>query len=379
MVSVKLVVTGGGTGGHIYPALAIADGLRQRWPETEIRYIGAKGGMESRIVPDSGYPFWGISAEGWQGRKIKTLAHALKIDSEGRKEARALLDAFKPDAMIGTGGFVCLPVGLAAAQKHIPIYLHDSNALPGLTNRLISVWAKWIMTSFDDAEKHFPSFCRKKVRVTGLPVRASIAIADKEEAQAFFQLAPGKKTILVMGGSQGAARINRAMLHVMRKLYQRPDVQILFATGQRDYPQIAESLKAAGVEWEIDAGENSNIRMLPYIDRMDLAYAVSHLFVGRAGASTLSEITLCGLPAILIPLPHAAENHQAHNAASLSDKGGAMVVEDQKLTGPVLLAALEDILADEGKRREMAKCSYSASFGRALDDILDILAEVMPE
>ena len=373
----RIVVSGGGTGGHIYPALAIADGIRRRWPNTDVRYIGAKGGMESRIVPQAGYPFWGVSAEGWQGRKINKLANALKADFAGRREAWELLSAFNPEAVVGTGGFVCLPVGLAAAQKKIPLYLHEQNAMPGLTNRLISVWAKRIMVSFEEAAGRFPPLSGKKIEVTGLPVREAITNADADEAYGFFQLDPAKKTILATGGSQGAERINRAMLHVVKELYQNKGIQVIFATGQRDHQHVTEALDADGIPWEIDAGEKSNIRVLTYIDRMDLAYAAADVFVGRSGASTMAEITLCKLPAILIPYPHASENHQEHNATSLADRGGAIVLDDKGLTGAGLLTTLLELLTDDHRRQAMAQCSNQASYNRALDDILDILAEVM--
>lgn len=372
----RLVLSGGGTGGHIYPALAIGDGIKRRWPGTEIFYIGAKGGMESRIVPEAGYPFRGVSAEGWQGRKIGNLANALKADHRGRREAASLLMALKPEAVIGTGGFVCLPVALAAIQKHIPVYIHEPNAFPGMTNRLISNWAKRIMISFEDAAAFFPAPARRKIAVTGLPIRESIIGADRDEAYSFYQLSGSRKTILATGGSQGAARINRAMLHVIKELYGSRDTQILFATGRRDYQQMEAELDKEGISWK-GAAEGSNIRMLPYIDRMDLAYAAADVFVGRAGASTLAEITLCRLPAILIPLPGAAENHQAYNAASLADRGGAVMLEDGKLIGPLLLKTLRELIDDDDRRLAMSACCYQAAFGRALDDILDVLAEIM--
>ncbi len=378
----RLILTGGGTGGHIYPALAIADGIRRRWPQTEILYVGASRGMESRVVPAAGYSFQGITAEGWQGRKISTLSNALKASYRGRQEALELLDRFKPRAVIGTGGYVCLPMAAAAAQKKIPVYIHEQNAFPGIANRLISLWAKKIMVSFGEAAGRFPPNVRKRVTVTGLPVRASITNAKKEEALAFFHLKEGKKTILAIGGSQGAQSINRAMLHVIKNLYHRQDVQVLLATGPRDYEQMAEELKKADIAWSYEEGERgreSNIRMLPYIDRMDLAYGAAQIFVGRAGASTLAEITLCRLPALLIPYPYASENHQAHNAASLAGKGAAVVLEDQKLKGPLLLRSLEEIIGDENKRLAMAKASGEAARSQALDDILNIVKELMEE
>ena len=376
---VRLVITGGGTGGHIYPALAIADGIMGRWPGTEIFYIGAKAAMESNIVPQAGYPFRGITAEGWQGRKLLNLAHALNASHKGMREALAILSGLQPEAVIGTGGFVCLPVALAAAQKRIPIYIHEQNALPGMTNRFIASMAKGIRVSFEEAAARFPRLFRHKVSATGLPVRASIAAAQRKEALDFFRLKEGQVTILTTGGSQGALRINQAMLHVIKAWHNKKGVQIIFNTGRRDYPQMAEVLAAAGIAWEGGQDEESfsNVRMLPYIDRMDMAYAAADVFVGRAGASTMAEISLCGLPALLIPLPHAAENHQAYNAASLVNKGGAVLIEDRKLTGLSLLEALEDLASDEQKRRFMAERSRGASYGRALDNILDVLAEAM--
>ncbi|MCL1805026.1 MAG: undecaprenyldiphospho-muramoylpentapeptide beta-N-acetylglucosaminyltransferase [Clostridiales bacterium] len=372
----RLILTGGGTGGHIYPALAIGDGIKRRWPGTEIFYIGTKGGMESRIVPEAGYPFRGITAEGWQGRKIRSLASALRADHRGRREAANLLGALKPQAVIGTGGYVCLPVALAAIQKHIPVFIHEPNAFPGLTNRIISAWAKGIMVSFEEAAGYFPPHARKRVEVTGLPVRESIADADREEAYRFYGLGKGRVTILAAGGSQGAARINQAMLHVIRELNGSAGVQILFATGRRDYEQIKAELEEGGISPDRSEG-GGNIRVLPYIDRMDLAYAAADVFIGRAGASTLAEITLCGLPAILIPLPGAAENHQAHNAASLADRGGAMALEDRALTGPLLLKAVRELIDDGERRQAMSACSSQAAFKRALEDILDVLADTI--
>jgi len=373
----RIVLTGGGTGGHIYPALAIASGVKRRWPDTEILYIGAKGGMESHVVAETAFHFRGITAAGWQGRKILSLANAVKASIKGRMEAIKLLSAFAPRAVIGTGGFVCLPVAMAAAKKRIPVYIHEQNAYPGLANRLISSWAKQVMISFEEAADRLPLYAKKKAKLTGLPVRETIAGASASEAYSFYQLREGWKTILVAGGSQGAERINRAMLHVIKSLYGQEGVQIIFATGQRDYPQMKEALESAGIGWETSSEAGGNVRMLPYIDRMDLAYAAADVFVGRAGATTLAEITLCRLPAILIPYPFHSDNQQLHNAASIGDKGGAVVIEDKQLTGPVLLNMLRELLDDDNRRMAMAECSYRASHSYALENILDVLAEIM--
>jgi len=373
----RVVITGGGTGGHIYPALAIAQGLKQGWPGTEILFIGAKGSMESRIAPEAGFHFHGISAAGWQGRKPLTLVKALAIDYKGFREASVMLKSFKPKCVIGTGGYVSLPVGLAASVKGIPVYIHEQNALPGLTNKLIALKAKRIMLSFEEAAGRFPLSCGKKTVLTGLPVRESIINASADEAYDFFNLDRSRKTIAVMGGSQGAAAINRAMLHIIKTLYQSEECQIIIAAGIRDYRMMTHELTDAGIKWDPGAGRESNIRMYPYMDRMDLAYAIADIFIGRSGASTMAEITLRGLPAILIPLPHSAENHQFFNAESLVNRGGAVIIEDKKLSGPVLLDALRELLADGERLSAMSASSYRASHSGALEKIMDVLKEVM--
>ena len=272
---------------------------------------------------------------------------------------------------------MALPVGLAAARRKIPIYIHEQNAFPGMTNRILSTRARRIMLSFQEAAKRFPPFVRKNTVLTGLPVRKAIAEADIEEARQYFRFSASKKTILVAGGSQGAARINMAMLHVIKVLYKSSDLQVILACGQRDYPMMMQELDAADIPCTIEAGDRSNIRVLPYLDRMDLAYALAHVYIGRAGASFLAEITMNKLPAILIPLPHAAENHQAYNAASLANKGGAIVIDDQRLTGQILLEEIQGLMSDEGQRIIMGECMYREAKINALDDILDVVAEIM--
>ena len=369
------MITGGGTGGHIFPALAIADGIMGRWPSTVIRYIGARGSMESRLVPEAGYLFSGITAKGWQGRKFSTLTAAIASDIKGKKEAAEILSSFEPVAIIGTGGFASLPVVMAGVQQGISIYLHEQNALPGLTNRLAALWADQILLTFDEAKGRFPYISRKKTVMTGLPVRESIASADPAKAYEFFGLNEKKKTILATGGSQGAAGINRAMLHVIKSLYGSEGVQIILATGRRDYDHMVSELATQGIVSGGNSPDDGGLRIYPFIDRMDLAYSVADIFVGRSGASTLAEITLSRLPAVLVPYPHASENHQSHNAESLVDKGGAVLIEEKRLNGSVLLSVLQDLLADDDRRLAMAECSYRAAHGSALDDILAVLGE----
>lgn len=365
----RIIVSGGGTGGHIYPAIAIAKGIEAASPDARVLYVGTGEGMESRIVPERGVAFRPIHARGWQGRKVSSLVKALKTNSQGQKEAGAIIDEFKPDAVVGTGGYVCLPVAQAAKKAGVAVYLHEQNAYPGLANRLISLWAQGLMLTFEEARPLFPKSAQKKAVCTGLPVRPEILAAKRPEAVRELGLQPDIPTLLAVGGSQGARSINFAMIHVAKELYGRAGVQILMATGRRDYERVVKGLEDAAIPVK---GEK-NIHLYPYLDRMELALAAADLYVGRAGATTLAELTVRGLPAVLIPYPFASADHQTYNAKSLADRGAAVLLEDKGLTGPKLLAATEKLLADGSRLKQMAERSLECGKPRALDEIVRVL------
>ncbi|MDR1194315.1 MAG: undecaprenyldiphospho-muramoylpentapeptide beta-N-acetylglucosaminyltransferase [Peptococcaceae bacterium] len=369
----RLILAGGGTGGHIYPALAIGTGILSRWPASELLYVGGSRGLESRLAPASGFEFAGIPAAGWQGRTPANLARALAITWQGRAEAGEILRRFRPEAVICTGGYACLPTAAAAWQARIPVYLHEQNAFPGLASRLIARWAASLLLTFPEAAAYFPRRARQRITVTGLPVRPEIGRASREAALAFFGWDPTGLTILAAGGSQGAKSLNQAMLDVIKQFYRQKETRILLAAGSRDYEWLTNTLGEAGITW----GGQENIRVEPYIDRMDLAYAAGDIFVGRSGASTLAEIASCGLPGILIPYPYAAGDHQTRNAQSLADKEAAILLPETGLTGPALTRTLAGLLSDGEKRRRMAANSAAAAKPQALADILAILAPVM--
>lgn len=368
----RVIVTGGGTGGHIYPAIAIAQGIMAKWPDSEVLYVGTAGGMESRIAPAAGIAFAAVTARGWQGRTPGQLVKALAAIRKGETEARKIVEAFSPQAVIGTGGYVCLPVAAAAILKKVPVYLHEQNAYPGLSNRLISIWAQRVMTTFEEAAAHFPPSVRKKILLTGLPVRQEIAAAGRQEACARLGLDPGKLTILAVGGSTGARSMNLAMLTVIRHFCKDPAVQILHACGQRDYEMMQQRLEEAGVLY---SGEN-NILLRPYIDEMQYALGAADLCIGRAGAAFLAEMTLCGIPGILVPYPYASGDHQTYNARSLEQKQAAVVIEDKKLSGEMLLQRIQEILFNESRRAEMRNNSRKAARPEALNAILQVLSQI---
>jgi UDP-N-acetylglucosamine--N-acetylmuramyl-(pentapeptide) pyrophosphoryl-undecaprenol N-acetylglucosamine transferase len=300
------------------------------------------------------------------------LPKALAAIWSGHKQASKIIKDFQPQIVIGTGGYVCLPLAAAAVKSGVPVCLHEQNAFPGLANRLISIWAKAVMLTFAEADKHFPGSAQSKLVLTGLPVRQEIKSVNREAACARLGLDPSKLTVLVVGGSRGAQSINLAMLHVIKALANQEQVQIIHACGQSNYAKMQALLNDAGISPE----KNGNIILKPYIDEMEYALNAADLCVGRAGAAFLAEITVCGIPAILIPYPYAAADHQNYNAKSLEQHGAAVVIQDKDLTGPVLLKNIEAIINDSSKRNQMTEASLAAGRPNALSTILEVVQKV---
>lgn len=334
----KVIVTGGGTGGHIYPALAIAQGLKNVVPDIEILYIGTQAGLEAQIVPPTGTAFKTIKVSGFERRfSLRNLKTGAML---GRSffEANGIVKAFKPDIVVGTGGYVCGPVVLAACLRKIPTLIHEQNAFPGITNRILSRFVDRVCITFPEARGHF--FKKADIIETGLPIRPGILNVDRREAYDFFGLSPRKKTILVAGGSRGARRINEAVLSLIDWVHYDASMQLLVVTGRGNEDQFAQYISNPG-----SAGSGSKrVRIIPYLERMDYGLAVANLVVSRAGASFLAEITAVGVPAILIPYQFASANHQEHNARSLENKGAARVLLDNEINGEKLVAAVKDVM-----------------------------------
>ncbi|MBO8136625.1 MAG: undecaprenyldiphospho-muramoylpentapeptide beta-N-acetylglucosaminyltransferase [Desulfotomaculum sp.] len=367
----RAIITGGGTGGHIYPALAVAEGIRKRYSNAELLYVGTNRGLESDIVPKAGYPFAVIDAAGFE-RKI-TLKNVKVLWQAGRgmRQAVKLIRRFKPDIVIGTGGYVCGPVVMAAAIQGIPTLIHEQNALPGITNRILSRFAAAVAVTFEDSIKYFPS--KTRVKLTGLPVRPEIFSCNKEKAYNDFKFDNQKPVVLVFGGSRGARSINMAMVKVVKELQGSDRIQILHATGKVGYQEYLDALRKEGISL-VNTG---NITIVPYLYNMQDALAVADLVVCRAGAATLAELTALGLPSILIPYPYAAENHQEYNARALSDRGAAIMIKDSELTGDLLLKKINYLLSSSKKLKEMAQESMRLGRPQALDDILDLIHETV--
>jgi UDP-N-acetylglucosamine--N-acetylmuramyl-(pentapeptide) pyrophosphoryl-undecaprenol N-acetylglucosamine transferase len=368
--TVKVIIAGGGTGGHIYPGITIAKTLQRRIPKAEVVFVGTKRGLEVDVVPKEGFELLLIDVAGFRRKvsldTITTFCRAFK----GIFQARAILRRFRPDAVVGTGGYVSGPVVLAAWLLGIPTLIHEQNALPGYTTRILSRIANVVAITYPESAKYFPK--NAETRLTGNPVRRSIFEAKRDEGLAAFGLDPRHLTVLVFGGSQGARAINRVMVEILPDLMSSKDIQVIYQTGKLDYDRVTEELEAGCAQ----ALGTHRLTVKDYIYRMDHAMACSDLVVGRAGAISIAEITGRGLPSILIPLPSSAEGHQEKNAKALEAAGAALVIREKDLSPKSLLDAISQIIDDGKLRGDMAKQSQRLGRPGASDDLVDIVVSL---
>jgi len=366
--TMRVIVTGGGTGGHIYPALAIAKGLLAEDASTQILYVGTRKGMEARLVPDSGLQFVGISGQGLPRKIGIGTLKAAGVSLRALWETKRILQQFNPDLVIGTGGYVAGPVVLTAALFGIPTLLHEQNALPGITNRILALVVRKVMVTFPESVDYFGT--KKKVLKVGLPVRTEIGQISRAEGSAYFDLRPENKTILVTGGSRGALTINQAMLTVLKHLADWPEIQLIWATGQQTYEQISKKIKEEITDWE-----RPQWRITEYLEAVPQALACADLYVGRAGAASLAEVALSGKAAILIPYPYAAGNHQEHNARAFVQAGAAKMILDTDLDGEKLWQMIKELITADSVRAGMAVAAGNLAQPEALKKIVDLCRE----
>ncbi len=341
----RVVISGGGTGGHIYPAIAIAKELLQLEPEAKIVFIGGRGRRESTIVPGFGFDFVPVLVESFpRSLSSRWFKVAFKVPM-GLVKSIAVMKSFSPHIVIGTGGYVCGPVLLGALLLRIPVLIQEQNALPGVTNRILGRWADEIHVPFDVAARFFPP---GRTKITSNPVRPEIVAASGSCGK--LGLTEDKLTISFLGGSQGASSINAAAVGALKHLVRfAPDIQIIHQTGSSDFPVIRKAYDELPFVSSIQ----------PYFDKMEDVYAATHLVVCRAGAMTLAEVTTCGLPAVLIPYPFAAGGHQTFNARVLEKNGAAVMIRDEELTGERLADVLVSLIQDRQKLSFMAEKSHS--------------------
>lgn len=364
----RFVVTGGGTGGHIYPALAVAAGLADAVPGAEVLYIGTATGLEADIVPRAGVPFAAVRAAGLMGKSpVARLKGGLAL-LRGTFQALALLRRFRPAAVLGTGGYVSAPVVVAARLLGIPVALQEQNALPGAANRLLARFAKLVLLPFPEARRHFGN--HPSVRVTGNPVRREVMEAERGPARAALGVPDDATVLFVFGGSRGAATIHAAVREALARLLARPDVIVQYVTGDAYYAEVSAGLEQQGL-----AG-HPRLRVVPYAHDVADWLAASDVAVVRAGAMTVAELAVRGLPAVIVPSPNVANDHQVYNARILSDAGAAVMVLDRDLNGDSLLGALGPLLDDPARRAAMAAAARSVARPDALKHIVRGVLEI---
>lgn len=369
--ALRIVVAGGGTGGHIYPALAIARGVQERHPDTEILYVGNNQGMEADIVPKEGLPFKGLPGAGLERKLSIRNLQVLFVTGQGFYRAIRTVKSWKPDVVIGTGGYVCGPVVLAAALSRIPTLIHEQNALPGVTNRILARFVDRVAVTFKESIKYFPR--TQKVILTGLPVRTEILRATRSEGLQKLGFKEDRFLLLSFGGSRGARTINKAMVDVIKHFGQDPRLNILHVTGSAGHEDFLGDCSANG----IDLAKFGNVTIVSYLYNMQDALAAAGLVISRAGAATCAEITALGIPSILIPYPYAAENHQEHNARALEKEGAALMLVDRKLNGDLLCSKIAGLLENRKKLAFMAEASRKMGKTRALEDIIDCIDKLV--
>ena len=352
----RIVFAGGGTGGHILPALAVADVLRSRTAGLEAIFIGSRSGLEARLVPPAGYPIRFISARGVRGKGIAARAGNLAGMGVGFVQSLGILSRFAPDLVFGSGGYASAAAVLAASFLRRTIVIQEQNSIPGMTNRLLARSAARIYLGFEKARSFFGN--RPGVLVTGNPLRGEISARRDPGARAAFGLRRDGPVLLVFGGSQGARTLNRAAVDY---LLGRRGVQAIVQTGDRDHAWVRERL----------AGEGERCFIAPYLGNMHEAYRAADAALSRAGALSCSELAAAQLPAVLVPYPHASDDHQYHNALALADAGGAVIIRDSELGGDSLAAALDRMFDAPSRLVEMGRSLAAVARTDAADRIAD--------
>lgn len=343
--ALRVIISGGGTGGHIFPAVSIANAIKELRPDAQILFVGAEGRMEMQRVPDAGYQIIGLPVAGFDRKHLwKNVAVLLKL-VRSQWKARNIIRQFRPQVAVGVGGYASGPTLKMAGMMGVPTLIQEQNSYAGVTNKLLAQKARRICVAYDGMEKFFPA---NKIIMTGNPVRQNLLAEKPEREQAIrsFGLNPEKKTILILGGSLGARTINNTLIAGLQLIRRTTDVQFIWQTGKIYHQQVTEAVKAAG--------EILNLFVTDFIKDMAAAYAAADLVISRAGAGSISEFCLLNKPVILIPSPNVAEDHQTKNALALVNKQAAIYVKDAEAENKLLPVALETI-ANAEKLSELSE------------------------
>ncbi|HHX87839.1 MAG TPA: undecaprenyldiphospho-muramoylpentapeptide beta-N-acetylglucosaminyltransferase, partial [Firmicutes bacterium] len=358
----RLLVSGGGTGGHIYPALALARHVLACEPESEVLFIGTADGLESKIIPAEGFFLETISARGYP-RRLTKLVPVIKESISGTFQVRKIIKDFKPQVVVGTGGYVSAPVVLAAAINRVPAVIHEQNAIPGMANRYLAPLASRICLSFESSRIYFRS--SKKTVVTGNPRSSEAASYSKAQGRKRFNLHPDHPVVVAFGGSRGALKLNRVITEYLSSGWWLPNVQLIYVAGEIYYRQVKEQLSVLP----------PNISLFPYLQEMPAALAAADLVITRSGATTLAEITALGIPAILVPSPNVVDNHQHYNARVMADCGAAILIEERELTAYRLRKELSSLLSNADLLNKMGQASRNLGIVDSADRVYRCLQQ----
>ncbi|HPE83077.1 MAG TPA: undecaprenyldiphospho-muramoylpentapeptide beta-N-acetylglucosaminyltransferase [Aequorivita sp.] len=360
-MKLKFIISGGGTGGHIYPAIAIANELKTRFPEADFLFVGAQDRMEMEKVPQAGYKIIGLWISGLQrSLSIQNLAFPLKLVSSLRKSQKILKD-FKPNVAIGTGGYASAPLLRMAALRSIPCLIQEQNSHAGITNKWLSSKVQKICVAYEGMQRFFPS---EKIKVTGNPVRQDILdiSSKKEEGMTFFNLKKERKTLLVLGGSLGARRVNQ-LIEKSLPFFEKNNLQVIWQCGK----YYEETYKNKGSE---------TVRVHTFLNRMDLAYAAADFIISRAGALSVSELCLVGKPVIFIPSPNVAEDHQTKNAMAISEKDAALLIKENDLDS-TFENEFSELISSEEKQKALSQNIKKLAKPNATKDIVEEIEKLL--
>ncbi|HSW36224.1 MAG TPA: undecaprenyldiphospho-muramoylpentapeptide beta-N-acetylglucosaminyltransferase [Candidatus Limnocylindrales bacterium] len=362
----RVLIGGGGTGGHIYPALALARYALTEDSMTEILFVGTARGLENKIVPSSGFNLAIIPARGFQ-RNSKQLSLAIKDNWGGLERSRRIISDFKPDIVLGTGGYVAFPLVMAAIIKHCPVVIHEQNALPGLTNRWLAPLVNRVCLSFFETRKKLSRLSR--IQFTGNPRASEVHSVGRAEGCRYFGLAPEQKNILIYGGSRGSLKINQVVTEYLKANLVPEGVNLIYVTGDDYYQTVRGALGQIP----------DNVKLFPYLEEMPMALAAADLAVTRSGATTLAEVTALGVPVLLIPSPNVVNNHQYHNARLLSDAGAAVLIDEKELDHTRLQTEINRLLSDPILLDEMSRQSKAMGVPDAARRLYQCMQAVISE
>lgn len=364
----RIIIAAGGTGGHIVPALALGEEIRHRFPGADVLFVGTNRGLERRMIPAAGFRLKTIVSSGWiRGLAPMDLFRNAQMPFKmffGIVQSWVILKRFRPQVVIGCGGYVTGPVVLLAAMSGRAILLQEQNSRPGRTTLWLSRFARRVHVAYEDALPFFPR--TGHVRVSGNPLRRGLARRDRKAAAVVFGLDPARRTLVIVGGSLGSHAINLALMNVMEALLEKTPVQVLWQTGKADAEVVLRKM----------ADHGKRVVVTPFIDAMTDAYSCADLLLCRAGAMTIAELTLMGLPAVLVPYPHAADHHQEHNAMSLVRRGAAVMIRDTELPEQLEMELVR-LLNDEHTLKEMAARSLDSARPDAARHIIDDMIELV--